>query len=271
MSSEQPPIDNDNLSGNAPEPTPIPANALAEQYLLDQVQKARVDLSRSRLFGAISILVVAAYMTYITSGLQQFLRPTSAAELAGQVIHERVSEEGPQIAEQVRQQIPTLISQIPDYAMQQLPTYRANLEDQFESSLTQNLASSSDQLDKNMDTYLDAHKDEIHLALTSGQESGAVKQLGDSVTQEFLTSLKENAVGGESIQSKIDSTETALVQVRAKMDRLANGKNLTPQEKKTRHAIAIMTKTINREVPKVTAVATASNLSLPIDAAPTAP
>jgi len=37
------------------------------------------------------------------------------------------------------------------------------------------------------------------------------------------------------------------------MDHLANNTNLTPQEKKTHHAIAIMTKTINRHTPALPA------------------
>ena len=237
----------------------VPANTLSEQYLLDQVQKERVSLSRTRLYGIISMAAVLAYMGFITLNLQQFLQPAQAAELARGVIAERVETEGPQIADQVKQQIPILIGQIPDYAQQQLPTLREGLENQFETTLTENLTSSSDQMDKNMDDYLNAHKDEIKLALTSGQDPAAVSQLGDGVTQEFLTSLKENAVNGETVQSKLDNSLSALTDVKKKMDRLANAKNLTPQEKKTRHAIAIMTKTINRETPQAMPVVTTAS------------
>ena len=250
MNPEQPPFDDANVPDLPSDAHAVPANTLSEQYLLDQVQKERLSLSRTRLYGIISMAAVLAYMGFITINLQQFLQPTQAAELAKGVIAERVDTEGPLIADQVKQQIPIMIGQIPDYAQQQMPTLREGLENQFESTLTENLTSSSDQLDKNMDDYLDAHKDEIKLALTSGADPAAVSQLGDGITQEFLTSLKENAVNGETVQSKLDNSLSALTEVKKKMDRLASGKNLTAQEKKTRHAIAIMTKTINREVPK---------------------
>ncbi len=251
MTPEQPPFDDPNIPDPASGLHSVPANTLSEQYLLDQVQKERVGLSRTRLYGIISIAAVLAYMGFITLNLQQFLQPAQAAELARGVIAERVDTEGPQIADQVKQQIPILIGQIPDYAQQQFPTLREGLENQFETTLTENLTSSSDQLDKHMDEYLEAHKDEIKLALTSGQDNAAVSQLGDGLTQEFLASLKENMVNGETVQSKLDNSLSSLTDVKKKMDRLANAKDLTPQEKKTRHAIAIMTKTINRETPQV--------------------
>ncbi len=228
MTPDQPPYNDDNS------PALTPTDTLAEQYLLDQVQKARVSLNKSRLFGMISLFAALAYMGYITLNLQQFLRPRPAAELASGIITERVNEEGPQIAEQVKQQIPMLIGQIPDYAQEQLPAYREGLENQFEATLTQNLTSSSQQLDKNLDGYLDDHKDEIKLALSSGQESAAVKQLGNEVSGEFMTSLKQTTVNGESIQRKLDNSLSALTEVRKKMDRLANAKDLTPR--KRRHA-----------------------------------
>lgn len=236
-----------------------PTQALGERYVLDQLQKARVTMHRTRVFSVASMVVFLGYMGFMTANLNQFLQPRSAAELAGGLIAQRVTEQGPQIADQIKQQLPILIGQIPDYVQEQLPTYRQGLEERFQSDLTAKLRSGSDQVDKNMDSYLEAHKDEIKAALTAGKDSAAVQQLGNSTSQDFLSSLKTTQVNGEALQSKLDQSLTSLSGVQKKMDRLANAKDLTPQEKKTRHAIAIMAGTINREAPKLVPVVTASN------------
>lgn len=239
-----------NPSGGAPEPTP-PAGNIAEQYVLDELAKSKISLNRTRLFSIVSLIAAGVYMGIVTANLSQFLRPAPAAELARGLIAQRVEEQGPDIAAQFKQQVPVLIAQAPDYALTQLPIYRQNLEDQFDKDLTSNLEAGSAQMDKNLDDYLGSHKDEVKSTLASGADPAAVKTLGDGVTQEFLASLKTTQINGESIQSKFDSSLEALADVQKRMDRLAANKNLTPQEKKTRHAIAIMTKTINRETPKL--------------------
>jgi hypothetical protein len=242
--------DGSNNGSNDGVPSPLPpAGTVSEQYILDELAKSKISLNRTRIFSIIALVVTAAYMGFITVNLGQFLRPAQAAELAQGLIAQKVQEQGPDIAAQFKQQVPILIAQAPDYAMQQLPVYRQNLEDQFDKDLTTNLASGSVQLDKNLDDYMTTHKDEVKSVLVAGADPAAVKQLGDGVTQEFLGSLKTTQINGESIQSKFDSSLEALTAVQKKMDRLANNSNLTPQEKKTRHAIAIMTKTINRHMP----------------------
>ena len=230
-----------------------PAGNIAEQYILDELAKSKISLNRTRLFSLISLVAAGVYMGVVTSNLSQFLRPVQAAELARGLIAQRVEEQGPDIAAQFKQQVPVLIAQAPDYALAQLPVYRQNLEDQFDHALTTNLASGSVQMDKNLDDYLSSHKDEVKSTLAAGADPAAVKTLGDGITQEFLASLKTTQVNGESIQSKFDSSLEALTDVQKRMDRLAANKNLTPQEKKTRHAIAIMTRTINRETPHLPA------------------
>jgi len=266
--------DTPDANGGAPMddgvPTPLPpADNVPEQYILDELARGKISLNRTRIFSIVSLVSVAAYMGFITVNLGNFLRPTQAAELARGIIAQRVEEQGPDIAAQFKQQIPVLIDQAPAYAMSQLPVYRQNLEDQFDESLKTNLASGSTQLDKNLDDYMASHKDEVKTALASGADPAATKSLGDGITQEFLGSLKTTQVGGESIQSKFDSSLASLSDVQKKMDRLASGANLTPQEKKTRHAIAIMTKTINRVTPKLTPAApvTTASGAVPADGA----
>ena len=103
------------------------------------------------------------------------------------------------------------------------------------------------------------HKDAMHQALTASANSPAISQMGEGITQTFLDTLKETPTnGGESVQMKIDKSLSSLGDIQKKMDRLANAKDLTPQEKKTRHLIAIMTKTINTQMPKGVQVTSAT-------------
>jgi hypothetical protein len=227
-----------------------PACSASEQYLLKEVQKVRSALEKTRIIAVVSVIVTFAYLAITTANFKQYVEPVSAAEIAKSIIAQKVSDSGPLIVDQVKQQIPVLIAQVPDYAQQQLPVYRANFENQFEKDLTSNLAAGSKDMDSKIDDYFDANKAQIKSVLASGQDTAAVKALGDGVSQDFIASLKTTSVGGETIQSKLDSSLDSLNKVQKTMDRLANAKDLTPQEKKTRHAIAIMTKMIDAHAPK---------------------
>ena len=247
------------MNSKNPEENPLdPAENLAERYLATQVARARRSLNLTRIFGMLSVFFSLAYLGWVTLGLQQYLRPVPAAQLANGIILERVSDQGPQLAASIREQLPTLISQIPDYAQQQVPVYREALEDRFQADLTQSLGKSSAQLDQGLDEYLQGHQQEIKQALTAGQDPQATQQLGAEIGQEFLTSLKQTTVNGETVQSKLDASLTSLQQVQKKMDRLANAKDLSPQEKKTRHAIAVMSQAIKKNVPPAPALTAAT-------------
>lgn len=235
------------------------ATTTSDQYLIDEVEKVRASLTKTRWICGIVVVATCLYLGLTTANFRQYIEPVSAANMTNGVIAAKVNDSGPLIIEQVKTQIPILIAQVPDYAQQQLPIYRTNLENQFEKDLTANLARGSKDLDAKLDGYLTDNKDQIKSVLVSSQDPAAVATLGDGVSREFLASLKTTSIGGETIQSKLDSSLDSLNQVQKKMDRLANAKDLTPDEKKTRHAIAVMTVTINRETPKATIVAAASN------------
>ena len=53
-----------------------------------------------------------------------------------------------------------------------------------------------------------------------------------------------------SIKDKIDKSLDALKKMEGQMDRLANATDLTSQEKKTRRAIAIIAKTVDKNIEK---------------------
>lgn len=235
-----------------------PAQSAAEKYLVEEVEKVRASLIKTRWICIGATIATLVYLGFVTANFQQYVAPVSAANMTKAMIAQKLEDAKPQIVDGVKQQIPILIAQVPTYAEQQLPIYRQRLEDQFEKDLTANLKKGSTDLDAKMDGYLTDNKDQINSVLASNQDPAAVSKLGDGISQEFMASLKTTSVGGESIQSKLDSTLESLGQVQRKMDRLANAQDLTPQEKKTRHAIAVMTQTINRQTPQAPPIAVAA-------------
>ena len=75
----------------------------------------------------------------------------------------------------------------------------------------------------------------------------ALKLLATDIEQELMSYLEEKPEGGgESIKAKLDSSLDALKRIEKQMDRLANGKDLTPQEKKTRRAIALISRKLDK-------------------------
>jgi hypothetical protein len=64
-------------------------------------------------------------------------------------------------------------------------------------------------------------------------------------------SIKNN-VEGKALKERIDDWAAALQEVQNRMDRLANGSNLTPEEQKARHALALLSKVIqdNAKMPE---------------------
>jgi flagellar biosynthesis/type III secretory pathway protein FliH len=231
-------------------PSSVPEELAAREYIASEVRQASVSLQRTRLVCIVSTLIFLGYMWYLTAGLGRILQPRSAAETMTGLINEHVQEQAQDLAGQMQQRIPTLIAQIPDYAIQQMPSYREKLEQQFSTSLTTQCNTLAPQLQKQMDDYLDSHKDQVKDALTAGQDPAAVKEITSGMTEGFLAALKERPAGGESVQDKLDSSLQDLQAIQAKMDRLANATDLTPEEKKTRHAIAVMATQINKNVPK---------------------
>ncbi len=223
---------------------------VAAKYVADQLQKARSALHKSRLVGLILIVVVAAYMTFLVVSLQHYLDPHQAAEMANSFITQQVEDKTHDIAEQLKEKIPGMIAQIPDYALQKIPEYREALEDKVEADFTEFAHATSAQFGKHLDVFLNSHVVQIKALLDSAKDPDKLKALGPDLENEILEYLKEKPDEGESIAVKIDKSLDALKKMEGQMDRLANATDLTSQEKKTRRAIAIIAKTVDKNIEK---------------------
>lgn len=243
MSTEANPAGNSGDSGK-PASATATAETLATDYLANELTKARAACHRTRLVGVILTLIVLAYMSFVTSQLTQYLQPKAAANMANVFISDQVTEKATELSTELKTRIPELISQLPGFLLQQLPEYRQALEHRIELDFRDYCHQTSREMGKHFDDYLDAHVVQIRAVLAATQDRELVKQLGPDLEKTILEYLKDKGADGESIKDKLDHSLEALKRIEAQSTRLALDKDLTPQEKKTRRVIAMISRAV---------------------------
>lgn len=234
------------LPSDAP-PTRNAQGEAAIQFIHDEIVRARTAVKRTQIIGVILLLFVGGYMGFITSMLLPYLSPKGAANTAGDMILNQVTDQGPQIAANLKKTIPELVAQIPDRVLEQMPVWRERLEDTVEEILTENLVQHSDDFGKQLDTFLSIHQAEIADLLQTTDDKEKLKVLMTSIEQDILEFLGEPMEDGESIKQKLNVSLDALNRIEKQMERLATAQDLSPQEKKTRRAIAIISRRVGTE------------------------
>ena len=254
MTPEQP-IGPENTPELTPELTPAPptpeAGSLAAQYLTAELAQARVSLQRTRIFTVLALLLIGGELAYITAKFSRSFQPQNAAEIADGIAMEQIDDRGPELSDQIKQRIPLLIAQTPDYLLQQLPSYRESLEDKVTETLDGYFKSAAQPLGQNLDTFLTAHQNDVQQMLLNANDTATVHRVGEDLKQQMLVSLKTPQAGGESVSQQIAQSLLSLQEVEKTVHRLATAKNLTPEEKKTRHALAIIAGKIDANKDKL--------------------
>ena len=225
-------------------PGVVAGGMTAENYVSGELQKARTNLQRTQIGGGVLLLLLGGWLIYITSRFTSQLQPDSAAEITEGLVMQQISDKGPDLQTQLKQKIPEIIAQAPDYALKQLPDYRQSLETRIKDDLKKYCDNIAPQMGAQLDTFLDQNKDQVHQLITDANDPSKAKQIGVELRDTFLKAMDE-PTGGESVRTKIDAALASLHDVEKRMTHLADGKNLTPEEKKTRHAIAVLTQAIN--------------------------
>ncbi|CAN5494756.1 hypothetical protein BH11ARM2_BH11ARM2_22480 [soil metagenome] len=239
---------------------------LAENYVHNQLIHARRSLMITR-FGTIAlVLVTGLYLGYLTQGFRSNLEPTAAAEITRGLVMEKMNDAEPQFASYIREEVPKCIRQAPDYAKEQLPHYRENIEDRVESDLRSYAQTNSDKLSKQLSEFLTAHKDQVNNLIEKGQDAQGADEMGADLEKQFRTFLTEQPVAGDTLQARLDNTLDALNKVQARTAQLAANKGLTPDEQKTRRAIALLMRRISgatNDIPKLNVDAIKQQISPP--------
>jgi len=238
---------------NSPNPNPAPATpatgaAAAEQFLAAELAATRRALQRTRIAGVVIIVVVAGYMSFVTRSLVQYLEPKSAADFTTTFVQQQVVEKADALASQVRERVPALVAGLPDYVQRELPRHREALEDVLERDFQEHCLTTSKQLGRHLDDFLQAHVVQIRTLLNMAEHKPeSLQALAPDLEQELVRYLSDKSAADESLKDKIDHALTELQQVEQQVDRLAKNVNLTPQEKKVRHAIAIVARSADEQ------------------------
>ncbi len=234
--------------------SPIPASgaSAAEQFLASELANARTALRRTRIAGVIVMVIVVGYMSFVASALNKQLEPKAAADFATTFVTAQVMEKADALAGQVKERVPALIAGLPDYLKRELSSYRESLEERLEQEFEEHCATTSQQLGKHLDDFLGAHVVQIRTLLHMAENKPEQLQaLAPDLEEEILRYLSDKSAGEESLKDKIDHAHAELQRVEKMVDRLATGSNLTPQEKKTRHAIAIIARTAEEQTKQL--------------------
>lgn len=216
----------------------------AQTFIASELAEAKKNLKTLQIGGSLLIAVLGVYLGGIAGKFHRDLQPQEAAKIAKGLLMQRIDEAQPQLASYLREQAPAMIQQVPDYAMQQMPVYRESIEQDLESKFAKFANDTSAELDNLLDTFLQGHVDEFREIILSGQDKEVTDKVAADLRDMFVAYLADSSQGGESIQDKLDHALKALHDIEKKTTRLANAKDLTPQEAKTRRAIAVLFKTI---------------------------
>ncbi len=192
-----------------------------------------------------------ADLRFETARKKEYLQPKAAAEIVNLQLVGFVENNGPALAKDFKAEIPRLVARIPDLIVEQLPQIREGLEARLEDHLTAYCSETTKQLGNMFDEFLVGNKEAVKALVEAGQDPEGAKVLGQHLEIELRTYLRSTGPDGESIQQKLDSSLQELKRVDARLHRLAHAKDLTPQEKKLRHAIALITRAAQAEGSEV--------------------
>jgi hypothetical protein len=240
----------DEMMNSTPEPT-----TAAEGYVAKEFSATRATLRNTQIFGTLIVLALSAYLITVTARFSFYMQPKVASDLAIGFMTDQIDTHEDAFLLDISTRVPAMIQQMPDLVIAKLPGYRETIESTFEKSLQDYCQKTRGKLDTNLDDYLSENKESIKTVLAAQQDPDAVKQLGATLREEVMTYLKEDNEG-QSITKQINESQSMLEDAAKQMHRLATAKNLTPGEKKTRQAVAIIARTIDQAELKPLALPT---------------
>lgn len=226
----------------SPENNPSPAGQqAATDYINQQLEAARSSLGRTKLIAVIVILLVVAYMTYVTKGILGHLEPKQAAQTAKGVIVTQLSEQGEALAGTLRERIPALLHELPDTVLARIPALREGVELRVLAQLRNHAALTAANLEPEFEKFLVEHKDDIQAFLDATQNaeelSADLSPDLDELLRNYLVAAKD---GEESMLEKLEQSKALLDGIASQTERLARATDLNEREKQTRKAIAVL-------------------------------
>lgn len=217
---------------------------LAQDYVNAELVAVNKSLKNTQVWGTVVLAGISIWMFSIAGGFASNLQPKEAAKIAQGLISQRLEEAQPQVKEYLSTEIPKVIESVPEYALSQLPVYRETVEQTLEDQLHSLASDTSTQLDSALDGFLEEHQDEFKTIILAGQDKETTDEVASHMRTMFVSYLTESHGEDESIQDKLDESFKALMEVEAKVKRLAYANDLSSSEKKQRRAIACLFTTV---------------------------
>lgn len=225
------------------------ASSTAENYIDEELLKARKGLKTARIVMGVLVAIVLTYMSFITYQLGKFTDPEQAADLAVVYARPYLDTQIEALMGQLDTQIPALLAGLPDQVLENLPTYRQDLQAKITAAMTEQATKTSDEMGEQLDTFLDAHGEAVAELLKSSDDSSVVREFAVEITSEITRVLDAPGPDEESIRQKLNFSLDALKGIEEHVARLAlAGGSLTEQEQKQRRVIGILVRTIEAEL-----------------------
>ncbi len=225
---------------------PASSETLAEAYLAQEVVKARQLLRRTRLVSLGLIGLVGTYMTVASTLLNRFLRPREAAEITAGMMVRHIEDNGPDLAVRLEREIPRLIRDTPAHLLQQLPACRQEIEKSVALEFRGRCAAFAKDLGTEMDRLIETHKADIGRLLENADDRDALRRILPDF-ERAITGFLNTDSDGRLVKKHIVELASALAQIDQRVDRLANGSGLTPEEQKARRALAVLARVIDSQ------------------------
>jgi len=220
---------------------PSDNSSAAVEYVSQQLDAARASLGRTKMVAVIIILLVAAYMTFVTKTILGHLEPRQAAQTAKGLLAIQLASQGDALANTLKAKIPQLMHDLPDSVLARLPVIRGNIEERIEIQLRNYAQMTVQGLEPKLDEFLTNHKDDINGFLDASQNLDELRQDLSGDFDELLKNyLSATSDGQESLMEKFEQSKTLLDRIAAQTKRLAHDQDLTEREKQTRRAIAVL-------------------------------
>ena len=220
-------------------------DAIAAEFLARELPKARRTLRRTQIVGVILILLVGAYIGVISTIMVGFFEPKAAAEVASGMLNQHLATDGPVILAHVEREIPQVIHDAPDLLIKEIPTFRHQIQDALTADCQTYCNTLVKEWGTRMDEYIDTHKTEIRTLLENAGDREAIRKTLPDFDKLVLETLRKNNEG-QAAKERLDAWAAALSEVDERVDRLANGQNLSPEEIKARHALAMLSPLIKQ-------------------------
>lgn len=226
--------------------TPVGSDDLAEQFVADELVRARKRLQMTQIVGTSAVVILCGVLIYITNGFASALSPAGAAEITTGIVRTQIDTRGPELSSQVQEQVTTMLDKAPDQLIESLPKYREALEQRFEEELRSHAKENTAKLTEALGKYLDEHEEEMKTVVEATADAESLKKLSPSFRATLKEFLAEKQANGESVQDQLTESLVKLKEVRAKVAHLATAQQLSPEEKRLRRAIGVITHTVTK-------------------------